>query len=144
LKVTKLTPGHEYKFRVKAVNRQGESKPLTMHSSVIAKNPYDEPGKPTDVTPVDWDKDHVDLEWKAPASDGGAPIEKYIIEKKDKFGDWTPCATVPGNTTKGTAPNLVAGGTYQFRVKAVNKAGPGAPSDPTGDVIAKPRRRKPV
>lgn len=101
------------------------------------------PGKPSDVTPVDWDKDHFDLEWKAPQNDGGAPIEKYIIEKKDKFGDWMPCAEVPGNECKGTAPNLIAGETYQFRVRAVNKAGPGEASDETKPMVAKPRRLAP-
>lgn len=34
----------------------------------------DEPGKPIDVHPEDWDKDRVDLAWEPPKSDGGAPI----------------------------------------------------------------------
>ncbi|ULT95623.1 hypothetical protein L3Y34_004374 [Caenorhabditis briggsae] len=143
LKVNKLSEGHEYKFRVKAVNRQGTSAPLTSDHAIVAKNPFDEPDAPTDVTPVDWDKDHVDLEWKPPANDGGAPIDAYIVEKKDKFGDWVECARVDGKTTKATADNLTPGETYQFRVKAVNKAGPGKPSDPTGNVVAKPRRMAP-
>lgn len=142
-RVNKLVEGQEYKFRVKAVNRQGQSKPLTSDSPVLAKNPFDEPGKPTDVVPVDWDKDHVDLEWKAPLNDGGAPIESYVVEKKDKFGDWVPCVTVPGNVTKATAPDLHPGEIYQFRVRAVNKAGKGEPSDPTGDIEAKPRKMAP-
>ncbi|CAJ0936429.1 unnamed protein product, partial [Mesorhabditis belari] len=129
LKVGKLNEGHEYKFRSR--------------DSIVAKNPFDEPDPPTDVTPVDWDKDHVDLAWKAPANDGGAPIEKYIVEKKDKYGDWVECAVVPGDQTKATAPNLTPGETYQFRVKAVNKAGPSKPSQATGPVVAKARRQAP-
>ncbi|KJH43663.1 fibronectin type III domain protein [Dictyocaulus viviparus] len=143
LKVGKLNEGHEYKFRVKAVNRQGVSSPLEMDHAIVAKNPFDEPGAPTDVTPVDWDKDHVDLEWKAPDNTGGAPIEKYIVEKKDKYGDWVTCAIVDGKTTNATAGDLVSGETYQFRVKAVNKAGPGKPSDPTDNIVAKPRKMAP-
>lgn len=54
----------------------------------------DEPGKPRDVKATDWDKDHVDLAWQPPENDGGAPVEKYIIEKKDKFGDWVVAAEV--------------------------------------------------
>ncbi|TMS38626.1 hypothetical protein L596_005310 [Steinernema carpocapsae] len=142
-KVNKLNEGQEYRFRVKAVNRQGQSKPLATETSITAKNPYDVAGKPEDVKVVDWDKDHMDLEWKPPANNGGAPIENYVVEKKDKFGDWVPCATVPGNCTKATAGNLVQGETYQFRVKAVNKAGPGEPSDATAPQIAKPRRLPP-
>lgn len=36
-------------------------------------DPASKPGKPK---AVDWDKDHIDLEWTPPESDGGAPIEK--------------------------------------------------------------------
>ena len=42
----------------------------------------DEPGKPSNVQVVDWDKDHADLKWIKPESDGGAPITGYIIEFK--------------------------------------------------------------
>lgn len=47
---------------------------------------------------TDWDKDHVDLAWQPPENNGGAPIEKYIIEKKDKFGDWVVAAEVKNCT----------------------------------------------
>jgi hypothetical protein len=42
----------------------------------------DEPGKPNNVEVVDWDKDHADLKWTKPDSDGGAPITGYVIEFK--------------------------------------------------------------
>ncbi|CAK5074870.1 unnamed protein product [Meloidogyne enterolobii] len=143
LRVNRLVEGKEYKFRVKAVNRQGESKPLTGDQSIIAKNPWEKPGKPQDVKVVDWDKDHMDLEWKPPITDGGAPIEGYVIEKKPKNGLWTPCGQVPGNQCKGTADGLIPGEEYQFRIKAINKAGEGEPSDPTDPKIAKPRKLAP-
>ncbi|CAJ0587388.1 unnamed protein product, partial [Mesorhabditis spiculigera] len=143
LKVGKLNEGHEYKFRVRAVNRQGQSGNLESPYPITAKNPFDEPDPPTDVKAVDWDKDHVDLQWKAPINDGGAPIEKYIVEKKDKYGDWVECAVVPGDQTKATAPNLTPGETYEFRVKAVNKAGPSKPSEGTGPIVARARRQAP-
>jgi len=38
--VTDLIPGHKYKFRVKAVNKQGKSDPLTANQSIEAKNPF--------------------------------------------------------------------------------------------------------
>ena len=38
--VTGLSPGHKYKFRVKAVNRLGTSDPLTADQAILAKNPF--------------------------------------------------------------------------------------------------------
>lgn len=35
-----LTPKKKYKFRVKAVNKEGESEPLETDEAIMAKNPY--------------------------------------------------------------------------------------------------------
>ncbi|VDK66660.1 unnamed protein product [Gongylonema pulchrum] len=109
----------------------------------MAKNPYDVPKKTDKPEVVDWDKDHVDLEWKAP-DDGGSPIEEYVVEMKDKHGN---CCTqnivfefqVPGSETSARVGNLKEGEEYQFRIIAKNKAGYGEPSNPSDHVIAKPR-----
>lgn len=85
LDVKGLQEGHEYQFRVRAVNEEGESEPLTTEGSIIAKNPYDLAGKPGTPTIEDWDEHRVDLKWTAPKNDGGAPIVGYVIEKKEKF-----------------------------------------------------------
>lgn len=138
-----LIPGKEYKFRVKAVNPEGESEPLETDTSILAKNPFDEPGKPGKPKATDWDKHFVQLRWDAPAFDGGAPITSYIIEKKDKHSTkWQKAAETIGNACECRVNDLLEGMEYEFRVKAVNKAGPGEPSDPSDKVIAKPRNRK--
>lgn len=72
-----------------------------------------------------------------------APIEKYIIQKKHKDKiDWENAAEVPGDKTTGKVSGLTEYETYQFRVVAVNKAGPSDPSDATGPHIVKHRSRK--
>ena len=44
-----------------------------------------------------------------------------------------------GDATKASVSGLKEGQTYEFRVKAVNKAGPGEPSDASKPIIAKDR-----
>lgn len=145
LEVTNLVPGKKYKFRVRAVNREGDSDELETDQSIVAKNPFDEPTKPGRPEPTDWDKDHVDLSWAAPESDGGAPITGYTVEKRKKgTAKWHPAAKVVGPATSATVPDLEEGEEYEFRVIALNKAGPSEPSDPSRSVIAKPRRLAPI
>lgn len=38
--VPDLTPGHKYKFRVKAVNEEGSSDALETDSEILAKDPF--------------------------------------------------------------------------------------------------------
>lgn len=138
-----LKKGQSYQFRVKAVNKEGPSDALSTEKDTVAKNPYEAPGKPKTPEITDWDADRVSLEWQPPDSDGGAPITQYIIEKKGKHGrEWQECAKVSGDHTSADVLGLKEGEEYQFRVKAVNKAGPGDASDPSKKVVAKPRNRK--
>jgi predicted phage tail protein len=143
--VTGLVPGQEYQFRVVAVNDEGDSDPLTTDKPITAKNPFDEPGKPGTPEITDYDNVSVDLKWAAPKSDGGAPIEKYIIQKKDKYKpEWENATEVPGDQTTGKVQELKERGEYLFRVIAVNKAGPSPPSDATAPHIAKHRTCKEI
>lgn len=65
------------------------------------------------------------------------------MEKREKGSPrWTKAAEVGPNDTKATADNLDEGVEYEFRVKAVNAAGPGEPSDASKSVITKPRKCK--
>ena len=102
----------------------------------------DEPEAPGKPEVVDWDKDHVDLKWEKPKSDGGNPIKKYVIEKKEKYGQWVPACEVPGDAETATVPDLEHKKEYEFRVKAVNDAGPSPPSLASNPQIAKPRFRE--
>lgn len=45
-----------------------------------------------------------------------------------------------GPETRGKVDNLDEGVEYEFRIIAVNEAGPGEPSPPSKSVITKPRK----
>ena len=85
MEVNDLTPGHEYEFRVKAVNMEGESEPLVSMEPIVAKDPFTVPGPPGIPEATDWDSHRIDLKWSMPLEDGGAAISHYIIEKRDKY-----------------------------------------------------------
>lgn len=141
--VAGLNEGKDYQFRVKAVNSEGESEPLETTMPTTAKNPYSEPDPPGKPEFKDWDKNHAFLKWTPPKNDGGAPIEKYIIEKKDQYGKWQKAAETPGLRTEARVSDLVEGQKYQFRVKAVNKGGHSKPSEPSDTLLAKDRYAAP-
>ena len=141
-----LQEGKEYKFRVRAVNAHGESLPLDTEESIIAKNPFDPPAKPDPPIPMDWGPDFADLKWKPPKDDGGSPITEYIIEVRDKDRrKWKEAFKVDARTLTGKVeePLIVEDHFYEFRVIAVNKAGPSEPSDPSDTIQAKIRFMKP-
>lgn len=143
-KVDDLTPKKTYKFRIRAVNKIGSSEPAIFKKDILAKNPWDEPTKPKNVEVVDWDKDHADLKWEKPDSDGGAEITEYVIEVKDKFTkEWVKTKRVPASETSTTVDGLKEGTQYEFRVRAVNKQGESEPSESTKPIIAKCRFVKP-
>ena len=99
-KIDGLIEGKRYKFRVKAINKEGESDPLENDTAILAKNPFEaasSPGKP-DI--VDYDNERVDLKWTPPASDGGRPITAYIIEAKEKGTDWVTVLTTTDGKTR--------------------------------------------
>ena len=142
--VTCLTPDHEYKFRVRAVNAEGESDPLDTLGHVIARDPFHLPSAPSAPKPIDWSINHVELEWDAPASDGGAPITNYMMEKKDKYSPiWERCGESGGPKNRGNITGLIEGVEYQFRICAVNKKGMGDFGPPSRPHIARPHHIAP-
>lgn len=138
LKVKGLKEKGNYKFRVKAVNKEGESEPLQTDKSYQIKDPWDEPGKPGRPQITDVEKDSVSLAWDPPMKDGGAPIEGYMIEMRDpKTKDWVEVAK--SEKPEAKVGGLQEGKEYQFRVKAKNKAGVGQPSEPCEKVVTEPK-----
>jgi len=140
LEVTGLEPGKKYLFRVKAVNEEGEGEPLEADAAILAKNPFDVPTAPGLPEVIDWSENMVKLKWDPPMRDGGSPITGYVIEMADRYNaNFTKCAEVKENVCQGVVLNLEEGNRYEFRVRAVNKAGQSEPSDSTKPHVAKAR-----
>uniref|UniRef100_A0A8C3MMC0 Uncharacterized protein n=1 Tax=Geospiza parvula TaxID=87175 RepID=A0A8C3MMC0_GEOPR len=104
------------------------------------------PGSPLNVRCHDVNKDCLLLSWVAPSDDGGSPILGYLIERCEAGSEqWVQCSAQPVKGCRCPVLGLAEGQTYQFRVKAVNKAGTSHPSRASDPVTTQdPSRDKRV
>ncbi len=114
---TGLTNGVRYYFRVRAHNAAGWSPASTIVNAVprtvptAPRSPVATPGNTT-----------VKLAWLAPASNGGATINKYRVQRATtSSGPWTTIATP--TTRSYTTTGLTNGTRYYFRIAAHNAVG---------------------
>ena len=132
MKLNDLEEGAEYEYRVSAVNDAGTGKPSGTTGRFKAKNPYDPPGKPEAPIVDDIMPEEADLSWAPPTDDGGSPIIGYNVEMRPKGETkWKPATKDEVTDPKLKVTGLKEGVEYEFRVAAVNKAGPGSASAPT-------------
>ncbi|KAK3083483.1 hypothetical protein FSP39_023775 [Pinctada imbricata] len=104
-KLTRLQENAEYFVQVRALNKAGVSEPLTKQQPIVPKSPYDAPTMPLGPLKVsDITSNSATLSWKPPKDDGGQPIKRYIVERKDmKRGTWIQIDTPRPNVTSITA-----------------------------------------
>ncbi len=152
--VTGLDNTKEYRFQVRAVNINGEGTessrtalvgPGSVPGAVPNGPPVDE-GYWFMQTPGE---DFITLQWSGPRdadgelADGGSPLIRYEYQQKAGDGQWGQWTPVPGDQTFWTDEPLVvatldnngsrtykvtglaAGTPYRFRIRAVNRIGPG-------------------
>jgi prepilin-type N-terminal cleavage/methylation domain-containing protein len=92
------------------------------------------PGRPTSVTASVLDST-ASVSWSAPASDGGAPLEDYVVTVRPSSGTtWT--LPTPGPVTTLSVPGLVAGTSYTFTVVARNSVTASGASTPSNSITA--------
>lgn len=106
-KISKLSAGKKYQFRVRAYNGKsyGEWETITVYTNLVkAKNL-----KISKVT-----TSSVTLKWDKVSGADGYVVYRY------KSGEWVKAATVSKNTAK--ISKLSAGKTYKFMVKAYKKS----------------------
>jgi len=110
-----LTNGTSYTFTVTATNALG-SGPASAPSNPVV--PATRPGAPTNVVAVGGDQ-RATVSWRAPASDGGAPITGYSVTSNPD-GVTTQTDGSGRNTVVAPLRNGIA---YTFTVAASNRAG---------------------
>lgn len=152
--VSDLREGIAYRFRVRAVNDQGNGDWLTTETSVSLNRPIgppSEPEKPLRVAPID--DTTAKLSWRPPYDDGGSPISAYVVEaSRASTGQWEELGVTKDTELKAT--KLTPDDTYTFRVSARNEAGktgeplysvpykpsapPTAPGKPTTPFVSHP------
>ena len=98
----------------------------------MKKNCLDPPDAPDTPDITEYNATFMKLKWNKPKRDGGNPIVGYNVEMRSKgSNNWVLCNSSPTKTPEYLVSGLREGQTYEFRVAAVNGAGPGAPSRPT-------------
>lgn len=133
-KIKKPSRDQSGAYQIKLSNGQGDDVKdvnITMQ---------DVPASPEDVDVKDVFEKSCVVEWKPPKEDGGAPIQKYIIERQDlslKKG-WDSVGEVPANQPNTfKVDDMVPKKTYKFRIRAVNKIGPSEPANFKSTILAK-------
>ena len=124
-KLKNLLPGNEYIFRVRAVNKYGIGDYLESEPT-IACNPYKPPSAPGTPEASQITNDSMVLSWTTPELNGGADIEGYHLEKRDKDSvRWTKCNRQKLTDTHFKVTGLMTDHFYEYHVTAENQAGIG-------------------
>uniref|UniRef100_A0A8C6LZJ6 Myomesin 1a (skelemin) n=1 Tax=Nothobranchius furzeri TaxID=105023 RepID=A0A8C6LZJ6_NOTFU len=160
--VTGLVEGRSYVFRVRALNKEGVSRPSRVSEAVVAMDPSDRarlragpsapwtgvirfteedptvgvvPGEPTDVIVTEATKSYVVLAWKPPVQRGHEGVMYYIEKCVSGSDTWQRVNTgMPVKSPRFALFDLAEGKSYSFRVRCCNSAGVGEPSESTGEI----------
>ena len=123
-----------YQAQVRADNGERESD-WSDPSDAVRTNAEEAtaPDAPRDVTATADGETRIDLDWRAPAPDGGSAVTGYRIEVSDDGGSFfVPFETTGAAVTAYAHTGLSAGATRHYRVYAVNAEGESPPSSVVG------------
>ena len=119
-KITGLMNNTGYVFRVTAQNSAGNSPASATSTLTTLIAPPSRPVAPlvSNITATS-----ATLEWAAPTSNGGAEIDRYIVQYRLATSSTWQSVTVTAPTTSTTLTGLKNNTVYVFRVTAQNSAG---------------------
>ncbi len=129
-KVTNLMTGFSYKFRVKAVNKEGEGEVSMSTSSIFTAIL---PSQPFDLTLKSRSNTHIQISWSSPASSGGLPLTGFKVFWALNSTEYTQIIT--GNELNSaikefTDTSVSAGDIHSYRIVATNNLYESLLSDP--------------
>ena len=122
--VENLKERSEYYFRVSAENEVGVGAAHATERVVLATNARvpSPPTAPLEIVPVG--PHALMVEWGAPESDGGAPLEAYKVAVRDaKRQMWMEVGRVTADVQKLKVQDLTEGNEYFIRIFAKNEIG---------------------
>jgi hypothetical protein len=91
------------------------------------------PAAPDDLE-VEVENGEIEVEWDDNSSDELA----FELERSENSGPFTLLATLPANTTEYVDPDVTAGRSYAYRVRATNAVGPSLYSNTATTVVPAP------
>ncbi|XP_074550134.1 myomesin-1 [Halichoeres trimaculatus] len=117
-----LAEGKSYSFRVRCCNSAGVGEPSNPTEATTVGDKLDIPSAPGKVIPTRNTDTSVVVSWEA-SSDAKELVGYYIESSVVGSNVWEPCNNKPVKGTRFICHGLMTGGTYVFRVRAVNAAG---------------------
>ncbi|KAM8879454.1 myomesin-2 isoform 5-T5 [Spinachia spinachia] len=142
-----LKEGRSYRFRVRAVNSAGVSRPSRGTDQVTALDPAESerlqgteegvPSAPGQVVATRNTKSSVFVQWDPPSHPKNL-MGYYIDARIAGTKDWFPCNHKPFKHSRFVVHGLIPGETYTFRVQAVNVFGLSDESQESSPISVEP------
>jgi titin len=125
---------------VSAENEVGAGPAVELRESITPRSQLGPPSAPDgDIRIIRVTRNMLAIHWSPPADNGGYPIERYIIEKRDaEHSHWTQAGVCPPDVTAFCITDLAEDQMYYFRVLAETAYGFSAPLECDKPVV--PRR----
>ena len=122
------------KYQVNLKNKHGQN------TYALTVDIQDVPSPPRECSVTEIKSESMVLSWKEPSDDGGAPVSKYVIEKRDIEDDKEKWSLVTSGTSQTSykVKRLTEKHAYYFRIYAENCYGLSQSLETDKPVAAKP------
>ncbi|KAH0504163.1 Myomesin-1 [Microtus ochrogaster] len=142
-KIDNLKENTVYQFQVSAMNIAGLGTPSAVSECFRCEEwTIAVPGPPHSLKLSEVRKSSLVLQWEPPVYSGRTPVTGYFVDLKEasaKDEQWRGLNEAAIGNKYLRVQGLQEGVSYVFRVRAINQAGVGKPSDLAGPVVAETR-----